>query len=447
MPAYFGTDGVRGVANQLLTPELTVKLARAHGTWLLRDRPENAGRCRVLIGSDTRVSSTMLESAYAAGLASAGVDSTLIGVIPTPGVAWLTQQGDYQGGVMISASHNPVPDNGIKLFGFDGFKLSDEVSRTLEEWMETELPRPTGTDIGQVERSLAGRALYLEHLKQLCPEGLKGLRIVLDCAHGAASEMAPQLFQSLGAEVIPLHHQPDGSRINVRCGSTHLDEVRKGVLEHSAALGLAFDGDADRCLGVDEKGQTVDGDRMLLMFARWLSHKGELPGQEIVATVMSNFGLEVALRQSGIQLVRAQVGDRYVLDEMKSRGCPLGGEQSGHLIFLQHCTTGDGLLCGLRLAQYLQQRGEPLSHLLGEFPALPQKIVNVPASRKDALGDDPQIGGAIEKVAAQLGERGRILVRPSGTEPLVRLMAEGPNEQELDHLLEDLRKIVAERLN
>jgi phosphoglucosamine mutase len=444
MPGYFGTDGVRGVANQFLTPELALRLARAHGTWLKQQFDSG----RVLIGSDTRASSTMLECAYAAGLASAGIDSLLIGVVPTPAVAWLTQQGIYRGGVMISASHNPVPDNGIKLFGEDGFKLNDQVNRQLEEWMDgAELPRPLGVEVGRVETCRDGRLDYLEHLKGLCPEGLAGLKVVLDCAHGAACELAPRLFRELGAEIIELHSQPDGSRINVRCGSTHLEDLASAVQQHQAALGIAFDGDADRCLGVDELGQQVDGDRMLLMFARWMQSRQELPGQEIVATVMSNFGLEMALRQLGIQLVRAQVGDRYVLEEMKRRQCPLGGEQSGHLIFLQHGTTGDGLLCGLRLAQYLRQRGGPLSSLVGEFPALPQKIVNVPATRKEQLDGDRTIDQAIEKVAAQLGQRGRILVRPSGTEPLVRLMAEGPNEQELDQILEDLRQVVAERLN
>ncbi|MBS2039036.1 phosphoglucosamine mutase [bacterium] len=443
MPGYFGTDGVRGVANQLLTPELAVRLARAHGHWLFKQY----GRCQVLIGADTRVSSNMLECAYAAGLASSGIDSVLVGVIPTPGVAWLTQQGAYRGGVMISASHNPVPDNGIKLFGEDGFKLNDEVSRQLEAWMEQELPRPTGTEVGRVDWDNQGKQAYLGHLKALCPEGLGGLKVVLDCAHGAACELAPRLFRELGAEVVELHSQPDGARINVKCGSTHLKGLAEAVLEHGAAVGIAFDGDADRCLGVDEKGQTVDGDRMLLMFGRMLQGRQELPGKEIVATVMSNFGLEVALRDLGIGLVRANVGDRYVLEEMQKRGCPLGGEQSGHLIFLQHCTTGDGLLCGLRLAQYLKLRGAALSALVGEFPALPQKLVNVPATRKERLDDDATIRGAIEKVATQLGERGRLLVRPSGTEPLVRLMAEGPSESELDQLLEDLRVVVAERLN
>lgn len=390
----------------------------------------------------------MLEHAYAAGLASIGIDSALLGVIPTPGVAWLTQQGDYRGGVMISASHNPVPDNGIKVFGGDGFKLSDSVSEQLENWLESkDLPRPQGTEVGHIEPRHEARQHYLEHLLSLCPEKLNGLRVVLDCAHGAACELAPKLFSLLGAEVVELHSQPDGSRINVRCGSTDLSELSRAVREHSAHLGLAFDGDADRCLGVDESGQTVDGDRMLLMFARWLQSRQQLPGKAVVATVMSNFGLEVALRELGIELIRAQVGDRYVLEEMQKRNCPLGGEQSGHLIFLQHATTGDGLLAGLRLAQVLLQRSQSLSSLVGEFPALPQKIVNVPAQRKDQLQGDATIDAAIGKVAAQLGQRGRILVRPSGTEPLVRLMAEGPSESELDEILEDLRRVVAERLN
>jgi phosphoglucosamine mutase len=444
MPRYFGTDGVRGVANEKLTPELAMRLARAHGHWL---RQQSSGRPKVLVGGDTRLSTPMLESAYAAGLASVGVDSVLLGVLPTPAVAWLTQQGAFAGGVMISASHNPVPDNGIKLFASDGFKLSDNLSLQLEEWMDADnLPRPTGTDVGHIEREPERREAYLQHLLSLCPEGLAGLKIVLDCAHGAACELAPRLFRELGAEVVSLHSEPEGDKINVRCGSTHLDTLAVTVQETGAQLGLAFDGDADRCLGVDERGHQVDGDRMLLMFARWLQSSQGLPANQIVATVMSNFGLELALREQGIELIRAQVGDRYVLEEMLKLGCPLGGEQSGHLIFLDHCTTGDGLLSGLRLAQVLRQRGARLSELVGEFPALPQKLVNVPAARKEQL-EDPLVVAAIKKSSAQLGQRGRILVRPSGTEPLVRLMAEGPNEQELDQILEELRCIVAEKLN
>lgn len=447
MPRYFGTDGVRGVANARLTPELAMRLARAHGHWLNQEG-EQIERPRVLIGGDTRLSTPMLEAAYSAGLASVGVDSVLLGVVPTPGVAWLTQQGGFAGGVMISASHNPVPDNGIKLFAADGFKLSDSVSSQLEEWMDgEELPRPQGTAVGRIQTEPERREAYLQHLLSLCPEGLKGLKVVLDCAHGAACELAPRLFHELGAEVTVLHGQPDGARINVRCGSTYLETLASVVQAEGASLGLAFDGDADRCLGVDERGAQVDGDRMLLMFARWLQNNGRLPQKQIVATVMSNFGLELALRDLGIGLVRAQVGDRYVLEEMLKLGCPLGGEQSGHLIFLDHCTTGDGLLSGMRLAQVLFQRQARLSELVGEFPALPQKIVNVPASRKEQLNEDPDIDRAIEQSSARLGQRGRILVRPSGTEPLVRLMAEGPNEQELDQILEDLRRIVADRLN
>lgn len=445
MAKLFGTDGVRGVANGSLTPELALGLARAHGAYL---RSETTRRPCVLIGSDTRLSSDMLECAYAAGLASAGVDCELLGVVPTPCVAWLTQRGEYAGGVMISASHNPVPDNGIKLFAGDGFKLNDAVSARLEADLQAPPvgERPTGLEIGRVRRRPEEREAYLQHLMSLCPEGLSGLKIVLDAAHGAACELAPRLFRDLGAEVIALHSEPDGSRINVKCGSTALSVVAEATRSQGAHLGLAFDGDADRCLGVDEQGQILDGDRMLLLFARWLQERDGLPGKEIVATVMSNFGLELALKAQGIGLVRASVGDRYVLEEMLKRNCPLGGEQSGHLIFLDHCTTGDGLLSGLRLAQVLKARGGPMSQLIGEFPALPQKIVNVPAARKEGLSD-PAVDSAIQRSAQLLSGRGRLLVRPSGTEPLVRLMAEGPSEQELDTILEELRLVVAERLN
>lgn len=444
MAKHFGTDGVRGVANRQLTPEFALALARAHGHFLLR----RGLRGGVVIGCDTRVSSPMLQAAYSAGLASVGIDSNLLGMVPTPAVAWLTQQQDYLGGVMISASHNPVPDNGIKLFAQDGFKLSDSDCQEIEAWLESpDIERPIGSDIGTLRRCEASRLDYLEHLKALCPEGLKGLKIVLDCAHGAACELAPQLFADLGAETIVIHGQPDGRQINVGCGSTDLSHLRQAVLAQAADLGLAFDGDADRCLGVDESGQSVDGDRMLLLFARWMKEKELLPGDQVVATVMSNYGLELALADQGIQLIRAQVGDRYVLEEMLRLNCPLGGEQSGHLIFSAHCTTGDGLLSGLRLAACRQHRGIPLSRMVGEFPALPQKIVNVRATRKEQLHQDPGLEELISRQAARLQGRGRLLVRPSGTEPLVRLMAEGPDEVEIDQILEELRQSVSERLN
>lgn len=444
MAQHFGTDGVRGVANQKLTPEFALSLARAHGHILARQH----GRCSVLLGCDSRISSPMLECAYSAGLASVGIDSVLLGVVPTPAVAWLTQNGPFAAGVMISASHNPVPDNGIKLFGADGYKLSDALCLELESHLGSDsLERPTGVDIGNIRRDESARLTYHNHLVQLCPESLAGLKVVLDCGHGAACELAPRLFQELGAEVVAIHSQADGHRINVDCGSTHLGDLSRTVVDEKADLGLAFDGDADRCLGVDELGKTVDGDRMLLMFARWLQERNELPQAQVVATVMSNFGLELALKNQGIELIRAQVGDRYVLEEMQRLNCPLGGEQSGHLIFSQHCTTGDGLLSGLRLAQYRRQRQQSLSSLVGEFPALPQKIVNVPARRKEQLGQDATLDQAIGKQASRLEGRGRLLVRPSGTEPLVRLMAEGPSEAELDQILEELRQLVAERLN
>ena len=444
MPKLFGTDGVRGVANEKLSPELALLLARAHAHCLRKTQ----ARPRVAIGRDTRLSSPMLEAAYAAGLMSGGVDVDLLGIIPTPGVAFLTRQLGLQGGVMISASHNPIADNGIKLFGPDGFKLDDEASHCIEELMDTSevLERPTGVGVGQSRQLPEGAKAYLDHLLRAAPRALAGLKVILDCAYGAAYQLAPEVFRKLGAQVIALHAQDDGSKINVNCGSTDLKLLKQTVLQEKADLGLAFDGDADRCLAVDERGQEVDGDRMLLVFAEWLREQGKLPGDTVVATVMSNYGLEKAMREGGFQMLRAAVGDRYVLETMQQKGARLGGEQSGHIIFLDYCTTGDGVLSGVMLAGRKVQQGIPASALTDRITPLPQILVNIHAPHKERLSGDSEIARAVSQEEKRLEGRGRVLVRPSGTEPLVRVMAEGPDEGELREVLESLSELIKQRL-
>lgn len=442
MGKLFGTDGVRGVANRLLTPELALGLGRAHGHLL------GAGT-RVVIGKDTRLSSDMLEAAYAAGLMSSGVRPILAGMLPTPAVAYLVRHLKAQGGAMISASHNPIADNGIKLFEATGFKLDDAASGRIEELLEgaDTMPRPEGLGVGVTEAPPGLQSVYEEFLLGLSPCRLDGQHIILDCAHGAACHVAPHVFEKLGARVELLHAEPDGARINVKCGSTDLSELRATVLERGAALGLAFDGDADRCLAVDERGQDVDGDRMMLLFAEWLRGQGRLRGDLVVATVMSNFGLEQALSERGLKLIRAAVGDRYVLEEMQKNGAVLGGEQSGHLIFLEHGTTGDGVLSGLMLAAVAQSSGQTVSALAQRLTPLPQKLVNVRVKSKEALAADTEIADAISRQELRLSNRGRLLIRPSGTEPLVRVMAEGPDEKELDEILTELSTLIAQRMS
>lgn len=440
MGKLFGTDGVRGVANSELTPEMAFSIGRAHGAMLGR-----AGS--VVVGRDTRLSGPMLEAAYSAGLMSSGIDVVSMGVVPTPAVAEGVLARKALGGAMISASHNPVPDNGIKLFRADGFKLSDDQCRQLEELIgkAAELPRPTAERVGgklALEGMVEG---YHRHLFEVGTP-LDGLRVVLDCAHGSACGHARPVFEGLGADVVEISADPDGARINVDCGSTHLAALRAAVAEHQAALGLAFDGDADRCLAVDEQGNEVDGDVMMLLFALSLKQKGQLAHNTVVATVMSNLGLEVALRQHDIKLERTAVGDRYVLAKMQELGAVLGGEQSGHILQLHRSISGDGLLTGLTLAGVLKENGGPMSELASQMPRYPQKLVNVPASQKEKLDSDSEIQAAIAAVEERLRERGRVLVRPSGTEPLVRVMAEGPDAGELDSVLQELSELIARRL-
>lgn len=445
MAKLFGTDGVRGVANRELTPELSFRLGRAYG-YLLTCQGSHP---RLVLGTDTRISCDLLEGAFFSGACSVGADVVRLGVVPTPAVAYLTRRLDAKGGVMISASHNPIEDNGIKIFSREGFKLPDSVEEQVEEIVlsnEDSLPRPVGEEVGRVIDRRDAVGLYAEYVKSLMDSSLEGMRIVIDCAHGAAYDVAPRLFKELGAEVLVLNNQPNGVNINVDCGSTYPGLLQKVVVADRAHMGIAFDGDADRCLAVDERGRLINGDQMLTLFARTLQEDGKLRGDAIVATVMSNLGLEQALKETGIGLVRTKVGDRHVLEEMRSRNLVLGGEQSGHIIFLDYNTTGDGLITATYLVRLLKKKLTALSVLASAFKEMPQLLVNVRAKHKDRLGDDEEISKAIAEMEQFLGNRGRLLVRASGTEPLVRVMAEGPDEGELSEIVGKLAHIIEEKL-
>lgn len=446
----FGTDGVRGKVNDTLTIEQVLALGLAHGYRLRAGQPSSAGRAAVVVGRDSRVSGDALFGAYGAGLMSQGVDVIDLGVLPTPGVAHAVREQGAQAAAMLSASHNPVPDNGIKLFGPDGKKLNDAEARELEELTRRAfgLPCPQGVELGR-RRSEAGpaRQAYHRFLLEAFGARLDGLKVVLDCAYGAAAGHAKEVFEAAGAEVIALGDEPDGERINVACGSTDLGVLSQAVREHSAALGLAFDGDADRCLAVTEQGAPVTGDQMMVAIARQWKGRQRLLGDCVVLTVMSNLGAELALRESGIEVVRTQVGDRYVVEEMERRGAVLGGEQSGHILLLDRHWSGDGLLAGLVFSGVLLESGRTATQLLQDIPEVPQRLVNVAGVDRAGLETHPVVLAAIAEAHRQLGDQGRLLVRPSGTEPLVRLMAEGPDGDLVDRVLETLRQIVVAELS
>lgn len=445
MGKLFGTDGIRGLANEELTPELAFRLGRAAGV-LLQVPGE---RAKIVVGRDTRLSGPMLEAALTAGICSAGVDVYLAGVIPTPAVAYLTRTLDTSAGVVISASHNPAADNGIKFFNHQGFKLDDELEEKIEELVlgdMSDLPRPTGEDLGKVIMLDDGAERYISFLKGLVNKPLSGLRIVLDCANGAASSIAPRVFRELGAQVISLHDLPTGTNINDGCGSTHIRSLEKAVLKYEAHFGLAHDGDADRVLAVDEQGRLVDGDQIMVICGLALHRKKALGGK-LVVTVMSNLGLKQAFEAAGVEVLETKVGDRYVLEQMLESGAILGGEQSGHIIFLEHNTTGDGLLTALQLAQVIQESGQSLSSLAAQMQVLPQVLVNVRVKSKIGWEENPRIQEVIKKTEETLQGRGRLLVRASGTEHLLRIMAEGPDQGELENLTEEIAKIVGEELS
>ncbi len=441
MGKYFGTDGVRGVANTELTPELAFKLGRFGGYVLTR----NAERPKILIGRDTRVSGHMLEGALVSGLLSIGAEVMRLGVISTPGVAYLTKALGAQAGVMISASHNPVPDNGIKYFGPDGFKLSDEQEAEIERLLDMEedtLPRPVGKELGLVNDYFEGGQKYLQYLKQSVDEDFSGIHVALDCAHGATSSLATHLFADLDADISTMGSTPNGVNINEGVGSTHPEALAEFVKEKGAHIGLAFDGDGDRLIAIDENGEIVDGDQILYICAKYLKEEGLLKKNTLVSTVMSNLGFYKALEGLEINSVQTDVGDRYVVEAMKKGDFNLGGEQSGHIIFLDYNTTGDGLLTGIQLANIMKLTGKPLSELTQGMKKYPQKLVNIRVSDKYHVTDNAKVKDVIEQVETEMKGNGRILVRPSGTEPLVRVMAEAPTVEECEDYVGRIAEVV-----
>ncbi|HWR05763.1 phosphoglucosamine mutase [Sporomusa sp.] len=441
MARLFGTDGVRGLANVELTPELAFKMGRAATYYFGKEHK----RPVFYIGRDTRVSGQMLEAALAAGICSAGGEAVLLGVVPTPAVAYLTRQHGAQAGVVISASHNPYPDNGIKFFAGTGYKLPDAVENELEELIEAEpdaMPRPTADSVGFITTKHDLLEEYVDYAVGTVEQPLSGLKIVLDCANGAAYEAAPAAFRKLGAEVIILNDRPDGVNINAGCGSTHLQQLQVAVAQHNADLGLAHDGDADRCLAVDETGETVDGDQIMLICALEMLKHNMLPEKTLVATVMSNIGMHQAIKNAGAKVLVTPVGDRYVLEAMLKHNLVLGGEQSGHIIFSQHSTTGDGVITALKLADALKQSGKKMSALAKVMTRFPQLLVNIRVKSKEGWENNAHIAAAIKAGEDELGDNGRILVRPSGTEPLIRVMAEGPSLPDLERIVGSIADIV-----
>lgn len=440
MGKYFGTDGVRGVANTELTPELAFKLGR-FGGYILAG--ENNEKPTFLVGRDTRISGEMLESALVAGLLSIGAEVMRLGVISTPGVAYLAKEIEADAGVMISASHNPVGDNGIKFFGSDGFKLTDAQESEIEEMLDREtddLPRPTGVNLGNISDYFEGSQKYVSYLKSTVEGDLEGLKIGLDGAHGSTHKLAPYLFGDLEADTVTVGTNPDGTNINDGVGSTHPERLKELVQEEKCDFGLAFDGDGDRLIAVDENGNIVDGDKIMFIIARYLKEKGELKDDMVVSTVMSNLGFYKALKEHGLKSDKTKVGDRYVVEEMRKHGYSLGGEQSGHIIMMNYNTTGDGLLSGVHLAAIIKQSGKTLGELASEVETFPQKLVNVKVTDKHNVVNNEKVAAKISEVETEMDGNGRILVRASGTEPLVRVMVEA----ETVELADEYSSVIAE---
>ncbi len=448
MRKYFGTDGVRGVANTELTCDLAYKLGRAGGFVLAKGKE----KVKVIVGKDTRVSGDMLEAALISGLMSVGCDIITVGVVPTPAVAYLTQKYGADCGVVISASHNPVEYNGIKFFNKDGYKLDDELELNIEQYID-DIDKvdyhPIGCKVGKKIHKHDAQRDYIEYLKSIINVDFKGLKVVLDCANGAAYNVAPIVFDELGASVITINSRPDGNNINDKCGSTHPQSLQKAVLAHKADLGLAYDGDADRLIAVDENGNIVDGDHIMVLSAIHLKNKNKLEQDTLVVTVMSNIGLTIAAKEHGINLATTAVGDRYVLEEMKKSGYNLGGEQSGHMIFLDYNTTGDGVLSSLVLAQIVLEEGQGLSKLASVMTQYPQVLVNarIKNENKNRYMEYPEIKSEIERIEELLDGSGRVLIRPSGTEPLVRVMLEGKEEGQIRELATNLANLIQEKLS
>ncbi len=448
MARLFGTDGVRGVANDELTPQLAMQLGQA-GAYVLSKEKEH--KPTIMVGCDTRISGDMLANALMAGACSVGANVVYVGVLPTPAIAYLTKKYRVDAGVVISASHNPVEFNGIKFFDGEGFKLPDALEDEIDELIKSgmkDVQFPTGASVGKVKYRTDAREEYINHSVRAVPVDLKGKRIVIDCAEGASYYTSVETLRELGADVVAIHNNPDGTNINANCGSTHMEELQARVVYEKADVGLAFDGDADRLLAVDENGQRIDGDVIMAIVGNYMKSKGKLKGNTIVATVMSNLGFFIMGRENGLHIEQTKVGDRYVLERMLEIGANLGGEQSGHIIFLDENTTGDGLLSALHLLQVMVDTGKPLSELAKIMTVLPQALVGarVPNHKKDSYMEYAEIAEAIESVSAKFKDDGRVLIRPSGTEPLVRVMIEGKDqdliEKEARKLAELIEKVL-----
>jgi phosphoglucosamine mutase len=446
----FGTDGVRGLANRDLTADLALHLAGAAAHVLGELGELHAGRPgarpRAVVGRDPRASGEFLEAATVAGLASAGLDVLVLGVLPTPAVAHLTAELGVDLGVMISASHNPMPDNGIKFFARGGHKLADEVEEQIEARLNEGWTRPIGADVGRVVHYDDALGNYVEHLLSCTPNRLNGLRVVVDTGNGAAAGASPRALRRMGAEVLAIHSSPDGYNINEGCGSTHMADLREAVVEHGYDVGIAHDGDADRCLAVDAHGNVVDGDEIMAILALAMRDQGKLAQDTVVATVMSNLGFKLAMRDAGITMVETGVGDRYVLEAMRAHNYTLGGEQSGHVVLLDYGTTGDGTLTALHLLARMADTHTPLSELASVMTKLPQVLINVRDVDRAAVGTAPGLAAAMSAAEARLGDTGRVLLRPSGTEPLVRVMVEAPTDTEARSVAEELAGAVAREI-
>jgi phosphoglucosamine mutase len=444
MARLFGTDGVRGVANQELTAELALKLGQA-GAYVLTKELDH--KPTIMVGYDTRISGDMLANALMAGACSVGADAVFVGVVPTPAVAYLTKKYKVDAGVVISASHNSVEFNGIKFFDSEGFKLPDAMEDEIEEQIEKDMKDikfPVGLGVGRIKYRKDAREEYINHAISSVPVDLKDLKIVIDCAEGAAHYTSFEALRQLGANVVPIHIYPDGTNINANCGSTHMEELKARVVAEKANIGLAFDGDADRLLAVDELGSMIDGDEIMAIIGNHMKEQGKLRNDTIVATVMSNLGFFIMGEKNGIKIEQTKVGDRYVLERMKEIHASLGGEQSGHVIFLDENTTGDGLLSALHLLQVMVESGKPISELAKVMDVMPQALVNapVPNHKKDKYMEYPEIAKAIEELNDKFAGEGRVLIRPSGTEPKVRVMIEGKNQDQIQKEAEKLAALI-----
>ena len=446
MARLFGTDGVRGLANKDITSESALELAQAAAIVLGEQARARGQKPIAVIGRDPRISGEFLAAAISAGLASSGVDVFDAGVIPTPATSFLTADLDADFGVMISASHNPAPDNGIKFFSRGGHKLDDAIEDAIEQALTAKPLTPIGAEIGHVKAFADAKSRYLVHLQGTLPNSLKGIKVVVDCANGAASDIAPKAFKDAGAEVIVIGNEPDGYNINLGCGSTHLSALQAAVVEHGADVGIAHDGDADRTLAVDATGAIVDGDQIMAILAVAAKARGDLSRNTLVATVMSNLGLKIAMKQAGIEMIETKVGDRYVLEVIREGGYTLGGEQSGHLIFARYATTGDGILTGLQLLAQMSATGKSLKELASAMTVYPQVLINVPGVDKTKVDSDSELQKAVDQAQAELGEQGRVLLRASGTEPLVRVMVEAQDLGTAQSWAERIARVVEKQL-